>query len=133
MSMYLVVGLLVVMYLVPELLRSRNQKYEYPEVPEREPVQTPPPFSYDYSGEGVSVEHGRFTQSSEGVSAEWQPKSLKSKVVMPVEIAVPHVSSDEDPWAGRLSAQDVLNGVIFAEILQPPRSKRRLECWRRLS
>jgi len=130
MSFFVVVGLLVLLYVVPELLRPKQQQYEYPELPDLEPATAPPPppLYYEYEGEGVSMEHSRFAGAGK---ADDQVEKWKTQVAMPVERAVPNISSNEDPWAGRLNSHDITNGVIFAEILQPPRSKRPLQCWRR--
>jgi hypothetical protein len=126
MSIYVVLGLLVLLYIVPELLRPKRQQYEYPELPDLETTRTPPPFTYE--GEGVSMEHSRFADTGK---ADGRAKSLKLQSTMPEEIAVPLVVADVDPWVGHLSSHDITNGVIFAEILQPPRSKRPLQCWRK--
>jgi hypothetical protein len=47
---------------------------------------------------------------------------------LPPAVAVPAIA-ETAPWDGRLDPTTVMNGVIFAEILQPPRSRRPGRPW----
>lgn len=117
--------LLVILYLVPELLKRRKKpkEYEYPDIPEKIPplpeppakakVRTPPltPAVHKY---GIETAHA---------------VSPKPALTMPAPVHIPHITEPASPWQGKLSPQIVQNGLIFAEILQPPRACRPL--WRR--
>jgi hypothetical protein len=129
MSLLTVLILLVLLYVVPELFRSKNQKYEYPDIPDDNPVPTMD--RYNYEGEGISLER-RYYDSGEGICAmRVQKPNPPPKTAMPSEVRVPEYTEAENPWVGRLDLPHVVNGVIFAEILQPPRAKRPLACWRK--
>jgi hypothetical protein len=127
MSLLTVLILLAVLYIVPELFRPKNQKYEYPDIPDANPVPTME--HHDYAGEGISAE--RRYNSGEGISAMRPQKPNPPKAAMPAEVHVPEHTEAENPWVGRLDLTYVVNGVVFAEILQPPRAKRPRECWRK--
>jgi hypothetical protein len=117
----IVLGLLL--FAIPELLRSKNKrKYEYPEIPDPEQQMYRRPLSYE--GEGVGRE--ALKETTEGKRMEWENPG---QVVGPVLVGVsPHVE-EGNPWNGQLCLPRVVNGVIFAEILQPPRAKRPVPHW----
>lgn len=111
MEIVIVLILLAILYLVPELLRRSRyfeRKYEYPEIPEKmqagkAPVQELYETYEDYDNKLYT-----------GKEAVTMP------AVVSTEINVPEQSA----WQGKLDGNTILNGVIFAEILQPPRAYR---------
>ena len=115
--------LMLLLYLVPELLKRRKnpKKYEYPDIPAKvpQPVEIKPveskskPFAADYAASPATLT---------GDAA------AKPAMVMPDPVEVPHVVDSVSSWQGKLSPQVIQNGLIFAEILQPPRAYRPL--WR---
>lgn len=119
--------LMLVMYLVPELLKRRKQpqEYEYPDIPEKVPQPT------DIKPEAVKIKH--VPQQAAEVTVEtpkaWEipPRPAAS---MPAAVTVPHFSEPATPWTGKVSPQMVQNGLIFAEIIQPPRAYRPI--WKHL-
>ncbi|MDF2635178.1 MAG: hypothetical protein K0R78_2052 [Pelosinus sp.] len=47
------------------------------------------------------------------------PKTIISKTE-----SIPAIAEEISPWRGKLTENVVINGVIFAEVLQPPRAYR---------
>lgn len=119
--------LMLLLYLVPELLKRRKKpkEYEYPDIPEKAPQpveikpveKKPTAFSAPVTAEVV------FTPK---VAGDISPKPA---MVMPDPVTMPVMGDSLSPWQGKLSPQIVQNGLVFAEILQPPRAYRPL--WRR--
>ncbi len=113
MEIVLVLILLAILYLVPELLRRRGyfeREYEYPEIPEqtptaKSPVQNTPEFYVDYDN---------------------QIYKNNNTVTMPAAVNIQSSAPEKSAWQGKLDNNAVLNGIIFAEILQPPRAYRPL-------
>lgn len=111
-----------IMYIVPELLKRRKQQkeYKYPDIPDKvpQPVEMKP-------------QHVEITKKTQFADYDL-PKNAaihqKPTVPMPAPVVVPHSIETELPWQGKLSPQIVQNGLIFAEILQPPRAYRPI--WR---
>lgn len=115
-----IVTLLILMalfYLVPELLKRRRPKtHEYPQIPDRVPAETMPSPAPVKTGENVAVSFA--DKAAVAVTAQHEAR--------PAEImAVPSLV-DEPPRLVRLDQAAVVNGIIFAEILQPPRAFRPL-------
>lgn len=46
------------------------------------------------------------------------------QVVVPKEESTPTCAKEKAIWRGKMDANAVINGVIFAEIVQPPRAYR---------
>ncbi|HWR42672.1 hypothetical protein [Sporomusa sp.] len=118
--------LMLVMYVVPELLKRRKQpkEYEYPDIPEKvpQPIDIKP---VDIKVKHIPQEAAVF---AEPAHKTWviPPKSVS----MPSAITVPHFVEPASPWEGKVSPQMVQNGLIFSEIIQPPRAYRPI--WRHL-
>ncbi|SFL32343.1 hypothetical protein [Pelosinus propionicus] len=98
--------LVAIMYLVPAVWRRFMAKQQTQKVYVPEQVITPE-FVTEESIEGTE----------------------EYSVISPLEIAFPiepsHAIEKEIlPWQGKLTENVVVNGVIFAEILQPPRAYR---------
>ena len=113
--------ILFIMYVIPELLKRRKQpkEYKYPDIPDKvtQPAEMKP----------------KHVESKKKPQLDYDlPKNVaihqKPTVAMPVQVVVPHSVEAESPWQGKLSPQIVQNGLIFAEILQPPRAYRPI--WR---
>jgi hypothetical protein len=101
--------LMVVFYLVPELLRRRRpQDYQYPKIPE----QTPPVQMKMQQEKSVH---------QEPLAAK---KAISQHSVTPPVGKVPTDSQEQPAWQGKIDNAVLVNGVIFAEILQPPRAYR---------
>lgn len=106
MDFVIIVIVMLVLYVVPELLRKRRpQKYEYPDIPQ--PVQVKMPSE-------MSLQNKTEVKHHEGV---------KPTFVMPPEVSIPSVQ-EKSPWQGKFNNTVLYNGIIFAEILQPPRARR---------
>jgi len=106
MDIIWVIIFMVVFYLVPLLLKSRQpKKYEYPDVPRRVPppeVVLPAVLTTNLGLEPVE-------------------KSVQSKVLPP---RITDTMDNSVGWQGNLSQDAVLSGIIFAEILKPPKALR---------
>ena len=119
--------LMLLLYLVPELLKRRKnpKEYEYPDIPAKvpQPVEVKPiepktkPLATPAAGHAES-----FNKPTWDVAA-------KPAMAMPASVDAPSMLDTVSSWQGKLSPQNVQNGLIFAEILQPPRAYRPL--WRR--
>lgn len=113
--------IMLVLYLVPELLkRRRNPKeYKYPDIPEKFPTPADVKIP-EIKAKPIIIP---VTPTAEPPQATW---SAPPKPVMPAPVNVPSMNDSISPWHGKLSPQLVQNGLIFAEILQPPRAYRPL-------
>lgn len=118
--------LLLVLYLVPELLKRRKdpKDYKYPDIPDTvpQPSRRPP---IDIISKPASTP---ITDVSMEAPKSWVT-SPKPATTMPAPVTVPYITTADSPWQGKLSPQIVENGLIFSEIIQPPRAYRPI--WRR--
>lgn len=117
--------LMLALYLVPELLKKRKnpKEYQYPDVPDREPqpIEIKPAKS--------TVKHIPQLIIEPAVTAfKKTAGSPQTAVSMPAAVDIPHTVVPVSPWQGKLSQETVKNGLIFSEILQPPRAYRPI--WR---
>ena len=136
--------LLAIFYLVPEILKRkrRQAEYKYPEIPD----QVPPPMETRAPTPGrVPPEQRRLEERPVRVPAsdvgrppasDERPRPAASAAVFQqseVQIAAVDMSaaakvssamSEAGPWDGQLTQEAVVNGIIFAEVIQPPRCKR---------
>lgn len=124
MELLAIVIFALLLFAIPEMFRAKKQKYEYPELPEPEQGLQRTPLYYE--GEGVSAEHSFQNTTTEGVSQEWAGQTAHA---MPGVVNLAAQAAEENPWSGQLDLPKIVNGVIFAEILQPPRAKRPVPCW----
>ncbi|MDT8901953.1 hypothetical protein [Anaeroselena agilis] len=133
--------LMILFYLVPEILkkRRRQQEYKYPEIPDRvpPPVDTRPtaPGRVPPTGERWPAEEPPLRpvpveeRSQPAVTAYHAAEPLSMQVEESFTQDSPPaavVVAEARPWDGRLDQAAVMNGIIFAEIIQPPRCKRPL-------
>ena len=104
---------MLLLYVVPELFKRRSKKYEYPEVPQPVPVPVE-----------EQVQHSV-------PEPTWSPSLPKSQGKPMSEAAAPieviSVQETGDSWQGNISHASVINGFIYAEVLQPPRAMRPFE------
>lgn len=114
MEILYIVILGLVLFGIPELLRSKKQKYEYPEISDPEEAMHRPPVQYQGKAKVAPAD------AEEGKSLEW----ADVKDTIPSPVTVPVHETETNPWSGKLNLPQVINGVMFAEILQPPRAKR---------
>ncbi|MBP2653861.1 MAG: hypothetical protein H6Q73_1430 [Firmicutes bacterium] len=112
MDIVWVIIFMVVFYLVPLLLKSRQpKKYEYPDVPRRVPPPGGTPQTEVKSPEVLTTGLGQLPD-----------RQVVQTPILPTEIPV---SIDNSAcWQGKLSQEVVLNGIVFAEILKPPKALR---------
>jgi len=109
-----VIVLFVLLYVVPEILRHMKPKrYEYPQIPEQPaPEMQPEPADFP--------EYPSWT----GSIAKTQAAS-PGAVTMPPPVKIGEVAhSDQSAWTGQLTVPMLINGFIFATILEPPRALR---------
>ncbi|MEN6413322.1 MAG: hypothetical protein ABFC84_11285 [Veillonellales bacterium] len=118
MELLIIVVLLAVLYLVPELLRRRKSpaEYKYPDIP----AKTPPKAKVHKKqpAESFSAEQDAYQQ------AVVPAAHISQDIAVPMEISKPTLLREPSAWQGKLDRNAVLNGVIFSEILQPPRAYR---------
>jgi hypothetical protein len=113
-----VIGL-ILLYLVPELLKKRRtpQEYKYPEIPD----SVPPPVikpKYEVILPQLPEETVSFITESPVATTAYAPTlSIAPKMALAT-------NNEGSAWDGKLTSSAVLNGVIFAEILQPPKALR---------
>lgn len=113
--------LILLLYLVPELLKRRKnpKEYEYPDIPAKvpQPVEVKPVETKIKSHTAPVIDYVASPAFTKNVT-------VKPAMVMPDPVDVPHIVESVSPWQGKLSQEIVQNGLIFAEILQPPRAYR---------
>lgn len=114
MELKFLLALLFLLYVLPELFRKKKKKYEYPDIPSKAPEPLPEKSSTNIKA----------LPSLETSSLSIPATPIKQVPTMPPPVIVPHTSSEFSPWDGKIESSFVLNGVIFAEILQPPRAIR---------
>ncbi len=120
--------LMLLIYLVPELLKRRKQpkEYKYPDIPDKVPAPV------DMKPKPVEIKAKPVAKPAVNVTThapkDWEVPQ-KTTLAMPPPVTVPHSTEPVSPWQGKLSPQIVQNGLIFAEIIQPPRAYRPI--WRK--
>ena len=121
MELLIIVVLLAVLYLVPELLRRRKSpaEYKYPDIPAKTPTTevTHKKWPIDNS----SVQQVTYQQTA--MPAE-MATHISPDIAMPLEITKLGFFQNSSSWQGKLDRNAVINGMIFSEILQPPRAYR---------
>ncbi|WP_094602896.1 hypothetical protein SPSIL_026130 [Sporomusa silvacetica DSM 10669] len=118
--------LLLVLYLVPELLKRRKKttEYKYPDIPDK----VPQPANMKSAESKAKPIHTPATDFIVETPKTWAA-SPEPAITMPASVNVPHMTDAGSPWQGKLSPQLIQNGLIFSEIIQPPRAYRPI--WRR--
>ena len=118
--------LLLVLYLVPELLKRRKnpKEYEYPDIPDKLPKPAESK-TFEIKAKPISTP---VPDASIKTPKTWA-HAPKPAMAMPAPVHVPHMTDAASPWQGKLSPHMVQNGLIFSEIIQPPRAYRPI--WRR--
>ena len=114
--------IMLLLYLLPEIFKRRPKKYEYPEIPQPAPQPAPQPVP----------QPAAIPTAVSGKGAMWAMPQAKAKQGMAMsEVAPPmqvqHLQGQGGPWQGNLTQASVINGFIFAEVLQPPRAARPFE------
>lgn len=135
MELILWLILMAAFYIVPEILKRRRkpEEYEYPEIPDRvpppetkapaaKPKEKPAPVKP--MSEPVYLPPVSATAASAPGAFIAMPDTLHHLAEEPKTAAV--TMSESGPWQGRLDNASVLNGVIYAEILQPPKALRNI-------
>ena len=116
--------LILILYLVPEILKRRKKpkEYEYPDIPAKvpQPVEVKP---VEFKAKPPAAPVSDYVASPAAFAGE---VSAKPVMAMPEPVEVPFSTAATSPWQGKLSPQIIQNGLIFAEILQPPRAYRPL-------
>lgn len=113
-----VILIMLLLYVLPEIFKRRPKKYEYPDIPQPVPQPVPQPTA--------------IPTAVSGKGSMWAMPQAKVKHGMPMsEVAPPmqvlHLQSQGGTWQGNLNQASVINGFIFAEVLQPPRAARPFE------
>ena len=119
--------LMLLLYLVPEFFKRRKnpKEYKYPDIPDKVPQPV------DMKSAQIKVKPIPTPITDYIVETPKAAWSVPPKPAMETAdlLNVPCMANSASPWQGKLSPQIVQNGLIFAEILQPPRAYRPL--WRR--
>lgn len=120
--------LMLIFYLVPEILKKkrRREEYKYPEIPDE--VPPPPPAPARVPVPDIVLPPADDERPRPAVvhrPPEPHPKPVEPNYV-PTEMPAAAPVAEARPWDGRLDQATVVNGIIFAEIIQPPRCKRPL-------
>lgn len=110
--------------------RDKDEKYEYPEIPDQAPadVKLPPAGARPpRSRQPAAVKAPPATDivlppAASAFAAK--PAAPAGEHTAPPLAAPADVTDGLSPWTGALNENLVVNGIIFAEIIQPPRSKR---------
>ncbi len=116
--------LMLLLYLVPEFFKRRKnpQEYKYPDIPDK----VPQPVGMKSAEIKVKSTPTPVTGSiMETPKAAWSVSPTPT-MASSEPINVPCMTDSASPWQGKLSPHIVQNGLIFAEILQPPRAYRPL-------
>ena len=113
MDFILIVILMAILYIVPEVLKSKRkpERYQYPDIPLPAPqpakIEPEPPVM---AAEELSTRTVLWTGQ---VTMATEPPISKKK------------TGEETPSLQSVISQEALiNGVIFAEIIRPPRAYR---------
>ena len=104
-----------ILYVVPELLKRRKpKKYEYPEFPEAKPAEQP-----------ATVEHSpaRTARTIIPSSFETRLHADTPAIVTAAPMQLIDIGTT-NAWNGKLAQHEVINGLIYAEIMLPPRALR---------
>ena len=138
--------LMAIFYLLLEILKRkrRQEEYKYPEIPGEvpPPVETRPPAEERRPAERPLPQPAPARVPMPDIvlppadeerprpvfvhrPPEPNPKPVEPNY-MPKETPVAAAADEACPWDGRLDQAAVVNGIIFAEIIQPPRCKRPL-------
>lgn len=117
-----VILIMLLLYVLPEIFKRRPKKYEYPDIPQPVPQQVPQPVPQPAAIPATVLSKG----------SAWAMPQAKVKQGMPMsEVAPPmqvlHLNEQGGSWQGNLNHASVINGFIFAEVLQPPRAARPFE------
>jgi hypothetical protein len=115
MNILILLILLAIFYLVPELLRRYNdpKKYQYPQIPKK---------ALATQFEAAQWEDNE--QVPEYLGYVEKPADAEADISIQMEVVLPASAKNETAWQGKLDHNTMLNGVIFSEILQPPRAYR---------
>lgn len=104
--------ILAVLYLVPEILRKKNAKnYKYPEIPNEPSVQV----NFPKAAIPAALNEN---ENSASMDAKHQDNNVSFSCAKPNE-----EGANE---AFHVDNNALINGVIWSEILQPPRAYRPL-------
>lgn len=140
--------LMAIFYILPEILKKkrRQAEYKYPEIPDQAP---PPVGTRAPAPDRAPLPEQRWPEERPATvrgpapdvvlppvsderprpaAAVHRPPEPRPKPVEPSYVSgdtadAPTVA-EARPWDGRLDQAAVVNGIIFAEIIQPPRCKR---------
>lgn len=126
MDILIPILIMLVVYVIPELLKRRKQpkEYEYPDIPEKVPKPQPAEIKHKQP----QIKKPPVLQPLNYDSPNSATSHHKPTVSMPAPVVVPQTIEAVSSWQGKLSPHVVQNGLIFAEILQPPRAYRPI--WR---
>ncbi|BBB92786.1 MAG TPA: hypothetical protein PKA28_02825 [Methylomusa anaerophila] len=115
--------LMVLLYVVPELLKRRKTKeYEYPDIPDTPDTKIPP----EMANTPTPIHKMEQVNQEEPVGdlSAYASHPFAAANNMPPPVNIPQVREVISPWREKLTSQTIANGIIFAEILLPPRAYR---------
>jgi hypothetical protein len=139
---------MLIFYLVPEMLKKkrRQEEYKYPEIPDQVPPPgpdrvpppagrrpeeerpLPPPVPARMPVPDIVLPPADDERPRPAASVhrppQPHPQPPEPNYVPQEEPAVAVAVAEPRPWDGKLDQAAVVNGIIFAEIIQPPRCKR---------
>jgi len=108
---------------VPELLKRRKPKtYEYPEIPDRVPPPETLPTATLPTQQPATVGQSSTISFTHKAALAVQP----TPEVQLVDLQAASGLGEYSPWQVSLDQTAVVSGMIYAEILQPPRALRPL-------
>lgn len=140
--------LIMAIYLLPELLKRKksSKEYEYPEIPDGAPLPDtkrpidikPPPGAKPAPAPATKPTVKPFPGPDFKLPPDIPQPATAIHTAVPTTVKHEHkgaahglppaaalpAMSDASPWSSALDQNIVWNGVIFAEILQPPRAYR---------
>ena len=73
---------------------------------------------------GDSTAAGRPSDTNYQLVEEIEPVTAITHATLPLAASAPPLLDEKAVWSGKMTKNAVINGVIFAEIIQPPRAYR---------
>ncbi len=117
MDFIFIIILMAVLYIVPELLKRRGKPktYQYPDIPQ----PAPQPSDMKIKSKPAEPVQERFLADRIPTEQEVAPAAMPAASEVKKQEETPRLP-------GCLSQEALVNGVIFAEIINPPRAYRPL-------
>lgn len=126
MDIVIVLIVMAILYIIPELLRGKKPKeYKYPDIPEAPEIpkvpEVPPAklekASHSYPKAAITTDKPVIPLNYTVTEKKGDTLTVPSPVCAVTESSVPSISFNQ---------ADLRNGIIWAELLLPPRAHRPL-------